>query len=84
MSKLSPLIVLYAVAIPLAVVLGYLVATPDMASYSVVGMVLSFLMLPLLLRSNKTMLIFFLNASNEAFFLPGQPHFWLVLAVLSL
>jgi hypothetical protein len=47
-------------------------------------MVLSFLMLPLLLRSHHTMLIFFWNAAFEAFFLPGQPHFWLVLAVLSL
>jgi O-antigen ligase len=84
MSKLSPLIVLYAVAIPLALVLGYLVATPDLASYAVVGMVLFFLGLPLLLRWHHLMLIFFWNSAFEAFFLPGQPHFWLFMAALSL
>ena len=84
MSKLSPLLVLYAVAIPLALVLGYLVATPDMASYAVLGMVLFFLALPLLLRWHHLVLLFFWNAAFEVFFLPGQPHFWLFMSALSL
>ena len=85
MSKLSPFFMdSYAVAIPLALFLGYLVATPDSSSYAVVGMVLFFLMLPLMLRSHHMMLIFFWNAAFEAFFLPGQPHFWLFMAALSL
>jgi hypothetical protein len=84
MSKISPLIVLYAVAVPLALVLGYLVATPDMASYVVVAMVLFVLSLPLLLKWHHALLIIFWNAAFNAFFLPGQPHFWLVIAALSL
>jgi hypothetical protein len=84
MSKLSPLIVLYAVAVPLALVLGYLVATPDLASYVVVGMVFFVLALPLFLKWHHVMLVLFWNAAFDAFFLPGQPHFWLVMAALSL
>lgn len=83
MSRLSPLILVYGVAVPLALVLGYLVATPDMASYSVVGMVFFVLLLPLLLRAHHLMLIFFWNAAFQVFFLPGQPPFWLLMAGLS-
>src|SRR5208282_6562085 len=84
MSKLSPLIVLYAVAVPLALMLGYLVATPDVVSFVVVLSLLSVLTLPLFLRWHHFMLILFWNAGLDAFFLPGQPHFWLVFAALSL
>ena len=83
MFNLSRLIVAYAVAIPLALVLGYLVATPDLASIAVVGFVLFFLALPLLLQWHHALLIFFWASAFNAFFLPGQPHFWLVFAALS-
>ncbi len=83
MFNLSRLIVAYAVAIPLALVLGYLVATPDLASIAVVGFGLFFLALPLLLQWHHALLIFFWASAFNAFFLPGQPHFWLVFAALS-
>ena len=73
----------YAVAIPLALILGYLIATPDMASAAVVGMVLFFLALPLLIQWNHGLLIFFWNSAFIAGFLPGQLQIWTIFAMLT-
>ena len=71
MFRFHSVLIAYAVAIPLALILGYLVATPDMASIAVVGMVLFFLALPLLIQWNHGLLIFFWNSAFIAGFLPG-------------
>jgi hypothetical protein len=83
MFSVHRILIVYAVAIPLALILGYLVATPDMASIAVVAMVLFFLALPLLIQWNHGLLIFFWNSAFIVGFLPGQVQLWLVFAGLT-
>src|ERR1700733_10563048 len=83
MFRLHRVLIGYAVAIPLALFLGYLVATPDMASAAVVGMVLFFLALPLLIQWNHFLLIFFWNSAFIAGFLPGSLQLWTIFAGLT-
>jgi hypothetical protein len=64
-------------------ILGYLIATPDMASAAVVGMVLFFLALPLFIQWNNGLLIFFWNSAFIAGFLPGQLQIWTIFAMLT-
>jgi hypothetical protein len=84
MFKFHRILIAYAVAIPLALVLGYLVATPDIASIAVVGMVLSFLVLPLLIQHVHWLLIFTWNSAFIVSFLPGSMPIWIVFACLTL
>jgi O-antigen ligase len=83
MFRFHRVLIAYAVAIPLALILGYLIATPDMASITVVGMVLFFLALPLLIQWNHGLLIFFWNSAFIAGFLPGQLQLWTIFAALT-
>ena len=74
-------LVIYSICVPLALVLGYLISTPyDLASFTVVGLVLFFLLIPLLLRWHHAWLIASWNMSVVLFFLPGHPVVWLPLA----
>jgi hypothetical protein len=72
------------VAIPLAIVLGFLVSAPGMGSIVIIGLLLFLFLLPFLLKHHHLLLIVFWNSAFNVFFLPGQPHFWLLLAGLSL
>src|SRR5437867_8185080 len=88
MSNVSGLIrslVIYVICLPLAVVLGYLMANPyDLATFSIVCLVLFLLMIPLLLRWHHAWLIATWNTTAVLFFLPGRPQVWLALAWFSL
>ncbi len=78
-------LIVFAVLIPLAVVLGYLLASPEsFMTVAVVGLVLSVLCLPVVLRWHHALLIVSWNAFINVFFLPGQPQLWLLLAAISL
>ena len=46
-------------------------------------MILFFFALPLFMKWHHALLIIFWNSAFTAFFLPGQPDFWLVFAALS-
>jgi hypothetical protein len=83
MFNIHRLLIAYAVAIPLALVLGYLVATPDLTSVAVVAMVLFFLALPLVIQWHHALLIVAWNSAFMLGFMPGQPRLWLVLAGLA-
>jgi hypothetical protein len=83
MLSFQRLLIVYIVAIPLALMLGYFVATPDMASIAVVGLVLFVLAVPLLLQWSHWLVIFFWNSAFIAGFLPGQLRFWVVFAGLT-
>ncbi len=78
-------LLIYSICVPLALVLGYLISTPyDFTSFTVVGLVLFFLLIPLLLRWHHIWLIAAWNMSVVLFFLPGRPLIWLPLAWISL
>ncbi|HEY3862484.1 MAG TPA: O-antigen ligase family protein [Verrucomicrobiae bacterium] len=83
MFKIHRLLVAYAVAIPLALILGYLVATPDMASVAVLGMVFLVLVIPLLLQWSHPLLIFCWNSAFVFGFVPGDIQMWIVFAGLT-
>src|SRR2546425_10081190 len=77
-------LLIYGICVPLALVLGYLISTPyDFTSFTVVGLVLFFLLVPLLLRWHHVWLIASWNMSVVLFFLPGRPVVWLLLAWIS-
>jgi O-antigen ligase len=81
----SRTLVLFAIAIPLALVLGVLLATPYSSnSLLFVGLVLAFLSVPLFLRWHHPILIVTWNASASVFFLPGRPQLWMLVGAISL
>jgi len=55
-----------------------------MGSIVVIGLLIFLFSLPFLLKRHHLLLILFWNSAFNAFFLPAQPHFWLLLAGLSL
>jgi hypothetical protein len=83
MFRINRLLLVYAVAIPLALVLGYMVATPDTATFAMVGMILLVLVLPLLLQWHHWLLIISWNSVFVAGFLPGQVQLWVIFAGVS-
>jgi hypothetical protein len=71
--------------LPLAVVLGYLLAEPlDSASLAVVVFVLVILAVPLMMKWHHPLLILSWNAVIAPAFLPGHPLLWMLMAVASL
>jgi hypothetical protein len=80
-SSLFRSLFIYSVCLPLAVLLGYLMANPyDIATFGVVGAVLFLLVFPLLLKWHHTWLIVCWNMTAVLFFLPGRPQIWLAVA----
>jgi hypothetical protein len=78
-------LVIFAVIVPLAVFLGYLLANPlDYATFGYVGVVLLVLVFPLLLRWHYPLLLFSLCTNMTLPFMKGNPNLWLVLVALSL
>jgi hypothetical protein len=83
MFQRPKIIVAYVFAIPLALILGILAASPDRLTFFLLGMLFFFLALPLIIKWHHAFLIAFWASVFSAFFLPGQPPFWLVFAGLS-
>lgn len=78
-------LILIGIAIPLALLVGYLLATPDRArSLTIVGLVLAVLVTPLLLQFHYPILLFSWNAVLIIFFLPGKPSLWMLMSGMSL
>jgi len=78
-------VLIYAIILPLAAVIGYLLASPqDFDSMVLVGLVFGTLLIPVLMRWHHPLLVVGWNASINLFFLPGQPSLWMGLAILSL
>src|SRR5436190_10552344 len=77
-------LMIFGLLLPLAVLIGYLMATPD--SFSTVGflgLLICVLLCPLFLRWHHSMLVLVWNAAFLVFFLPGQPQLWIVCVILS-
>jgi hypothetical protein len=88
MSNVSGLLralIIYGCCVPLAVVVGYLLATPmEGSTVLVVGILLLILTIPLFLRWHHPWLIATWNMSAVLFFLPGRPAAWYAMAGISL
>lgn len=78
-------LVIYAVCVPLAVWIGYLLAAPATRdTFSIVGIMALILCAPLLLRWHHFLLIATWNLSLTIFFLPGSPPVFMLMTALSL
>jgi len=78
-------IIIFALVIPLALILGYSLATPlDFSTLGIVGSILALLCLPLILRWHHFLLFLSWNLGALVFFLPGRPEFWIFMSLLSL
>jgi hypothetical protein len=78
-------LLVYGICLPMAVVLGYLLATPlDLASLGMMVFVLFVLAAPMLLRWHHIWLIAAWNSTALLFLIPGKPSVWMVLAGISL
>ena len=78
-------LLIYGLCLPLAVFLGYLLATPfeGPTTLIVVALTLFVLTIPLLLRWHHAWLIATWNTTAMLFFLPGKPALWMGLAAAS-
>src|SRR5580698_6253592 len=77
--------IIYGVCLPLAVLIGYLLAEPlDSGSMAVITLILCVLSVPLVMRWHHPLLIFSCNSWVAFFFLPGHPPLWIILAFVSL
>src|SRR5258706_11423727 len=84
-STLFRSVLIYSICLPLAVFLGYLMATPmDYTTYTVLALLLFLLMSPLFLRWHHLWLIAAWNLGAVLFFLPGRPAPWMAMSALSL
>lgn len=70
---------IWAVCLPLALVLGYLLANPlDMGSFTFFSVVLLLISTPILLRFHYPLMLLAWNMGMMLFFLPGSANSWLV------
>ncbi|EEF57251.1 O-antigen ligase family protein [Pedosphaera parvula] len=77
-------LVIYGICLPLAIFLGYLLATPmDLTTVVSVGIVLALLSIPLFLRWHYPWMLLFWNANAIIFFLPGKLQFSILLVLIS-
>lgn len=78
-------LIIYAVCVPLAIFLGYKLTDPlDLTTFTIVGIVLFIITVPLLLNFHHLLLILSWNTCIVIFFLPGRPNLWLLAVAISL
>ena len=77
-------LIIYAVIVPLALFIGYMLTDPlDRSSFTFYGILALILISPILLRWHHPLLILSWNLNATAFFLPGRPDVWLAMAAIS-
>jgi hypothetical protein len=75
----------YILVLPMALLMGYLLASPtEFGTWAMIGTVLLILVAPLALTRHHAFLFLTWNMTAMAFFLPGQPPWWMVMAAVSL
>lgn len=88
MTLVSPILrslLIYVMCLPLAIVVGYALATPlGYGNLGVYVMVAAILSLPLVLRWHHDLLLLTWNSTLLVFLVPGRPSMWLILAIVSL
>ena len=78
-------VILYAISVPLAVVIGYLIANPfEKSTFIYAGMLGGLLAFPLLAKWHQPLLLFSWHTGMVIFFLDGSPDIWLAIVPISL
>ncbi len=79
------LLIVYAIIIPIAILLGYLLTNPlDYGSIGFVVILLALLVSPILIKWHYPIMVFGLAFPAQIFFLPGNPPAWQIVVILSL
>lgn len=88
MTLVSPILrslLVYVLCLPLAIVMGYALATPlNLGNLGVFLVVTTILALPMVLRWHHALLLLSWNSTALIFLLPGRPSVWLVMSAVSL
>jgi hypothetical protein len=78
-------LIVYALCVPLAITVGYLLTNPlDYSTAAIYGVLGLLLILPILLRWHYPLMLLCFNMSIVVFFLKGRPNFGMVVMALSL
>jgi len=78
-------LIVYAVCVPLAVTVGYLLTDfQDYDSMGFIGVLIAILIFPLLMKWHYPLLIFSWAAPTTLFFLPGKPSLFIAMVMVSL
>ncbi|MBI1176049.1 hypothetical protein GC207_01270 [bacterium] len=78
-------LIVFGAVLPLAVLLGYMLAVPlDRVNFLFIGVVFALLAFPAVIKWHHAILIVSVNATMNAFFLPGSFSLWMALAWISL
>ena len=81
-------LLIYAICVPLALFLGYMIAQPDplntLSTYYAIGLVLAALAFPIVARWHRFLLVATWNTGVILFFLPARPELWLLFGWVSL
>ena len=84
-SALFRSLIVYAVCVPLAIVVGWTLTNPlDYQSLGFIGVLTAILVFPLLMKWHYPLLIFSWSAPIMVFFLPGHPTLFLLMVLMSL
>ena len=85
MQSLPKSLFIFVFCVPLAIVLGIMLATPlDRTTLIIVLSGFLLLLTPFFLTSHHTFLILSWNAYINAFFLPGKPYIWMITTMVSI
>ena len=72
---------IFGLCLPLAVLLGYLLAEPlDQGSLAIVTLVIAVLSVPILMKWYHPLLVFSWNLAINPIFLPGRPYLWMLVS----
>lgn len=77
-------VIILGIALPLAVLVGYLLVEADFLSVALLCLLGFLLLLPIFLRWHHPLLVFSWNFPMIVFFLPGSPPLWMALSIVSL
>jgi len=76
-------LIIFGLALPLAAVIGFSLATPEDRRTSVLmAAVVALLLTPVMLKWYHPLLIFGWNAWINVYFLPGKPYLWMLLTAI--
>ncbi|MFA6544034.1 MAG: O-antigen ligase family protein [Limisphaerales bacterium] len=84
-ADISRVLLVTGLVVPVALLAGVLLVNPfSTLTIALIGLAFMALAFPVWLRWHHTLLVCSWNAAVVAFFLPGQPPVWMLLAALSL
>ena len=84
-ANLLKSLIVYAICVPLAIFVGFVLTNPMEVSTFIYGGLFGLLLVfPLLLKWHQPLLLLSWNSTLVVFFLKGAPNFWLVMVALSL